>query len=266
MHFQRTFNSQTKCLWFTDDFDQTSLKVIISYLKNSTQTTKVGSSFSEFFNIIYGVPQGSILRPLLFIIYICDLFIVNKYVNFSSSADDTTPFITGMSFKQIIPILESILSDISQWFMNNNLNTNAGKFHLFLSRCEDQKITVENYVIKSSGVEELLGVTIDSNLNFKQHVLPSCKKRNRKLHALSRVSKYRTLNKRRILMKSFIILQFNYCPWIWMIHNRGLNNKINYIHKRALRTVYNDYSSNFEDLLNKDKSVTIDQRKLNNCR
>ena len=146
--------------------------------------------------------------------------------------------------------------------MNNNLKANAGKFHLFLSPYEDQMITVENCVIKSRGVEELLGVTIDSNLNFKEHVLSLCKKANRKLHALSRASNCMTLNKRRILMKSFIISQFNYCPLIWMIHNRGLNNKINHIHERALRIVYHDYSSSFEDLLNKDKSVTIHQRNL----
>ena len=129
-------------------FDDTSLKVIISYLKNHTQTTKVSASFSELLNIIYSVPQGSILGPLLFIIYICDLFIVNKDVNFSSYADDTTPFITGMSFEQIIPKLESILSDISQWFMNNNLKANAGKFHLFLSPYEERMTTVENHVMK----------------------------------------------------------------------------------------------------------------------
>ena len=63
-------------------------------------------------------------------------------------------------------------------------------------------------------------------------------------------------------MKSFIISQFNYCPLIWMMHNRGLNNKINHIQERALRIVYNDYSSTFEDLLNKDKSVTIHQHDL----
>ena len=167
-------------------FDESSLKVIISYLKNRTQTTKVGSSFSKLLNIIYGVPQGSVLGPLLFIIYICYLFIVNKEVNFYSYADDTTPFITGMSFEQIIPELESILSDISQWFINNNLKANAVKLYLFLSPCKEQRITVENYVIKSSGVEELLGVTIDSNLNFKEHILSLCKKANRKLHAFSR--------------------------------------------------------------------------------
>ena len=73
--------------------------------------TNVGSSFSELLNIIYGVPQGSILGPFPFlismIIYICD-------VTFSSYADDTTSFITGMNFEQIIPELESILLSISQ--------------------------------------------------------------------------------------------------------------------------------------------------------
>ena len=74
-------------------FDETSLKVIISYLKNRTQTTKVGSMFSESPSIIFGTPQGSVLCPLLFIIYVCDLFIVNKELNFSSYADDTTSFL-----------------------------------------------------------------------------------------------------------------------------------------------------------------------------
>ena len=87
-------------------FDEISLKVIISYLKNRTQTTKVGSLFSELFNIIHGVPQGSILGALLFIICIWDLFISNKTVNFCNYVDDTTPFVTGMSFEQIIPELE----------------------------------------------------------------------------------------------------------------------------------------------------------------
>ena len=69
--------------------------------------------FSELLNIIYGVPQVSVLGPLLFIIYICDLFIANKDVKFSRYADNTIPFITEMSFEQIIPESESILSDMS---------------------------------------------------------------------------------------------------------------------------------------------------------
>ena len=74
-------------------FDESLLKVIISYLKNRKQTTKVGSMFSESPSIIFGTPQGSVLCPLLFILYVCDLFIVNKELNFSSYADDTTSFL-----------------------------------------------------------------------------------------------------------------------------------------------------------------------------
>ena len=99
--------------------------------------------------------------------------------------------------------------------MNNNLKANTGKFHLFLSPYEDQAITVENYFCKSSSVEELLGVTIDSNLKFKEHILSLCKQGNRKLHTLFCVSTCMTFN----------------------MYNRGLNKKINHIHERALRIV-----------------------------
>ena len=119
-------------------FDETSLKVIISYLKNRTQTTKVGASFSELLNIWFSARINS-WSSSIYYIYICDLFIVNKDVNFSSYADDTTPFITGMSFGKIIPELESILSDISQLFMNNNLKANAGKLHLFFSQMSTKR-------------------------------------------------------------------------------------------------------------------------------
>ena len=100
---------------------------------------------------------------------------------------------------------------------------------------EDRMITIWNYVIKSSGIEELLVVTIYSNLNFTEHILPFCKKSNCKLHALTRDSKYMTLNKRCILMKSFIILQFNLCLLICMIHNRGFNIKINHKQRQTDR-------------------------------
>ena len=68
-----------------------------------------------------------------------------------------------------------------------------------------------------------------------------------------------SLEKRRTLMKAFIESQFNYCPLIWMLHSRTLNNKINRIHERALRTVYCDYNSSFNELLDKDGSFTVHQ-------
>ena len=84
-----------------------------------------------------------------------------------------------------------------------------------------------------------------------------CRKTSQKLYALSRISKYISGDKKHLLFKSFIISQFNYCPIVWMCQGRGLNNKINNLHERALRTVYQDKKSSFETLLKRDKSVSI---------
>ena len=105
-----------------------------------------------------------------------------------------------------------------------------------------------------------MGVKFGSNLSFSEHVTYLCATANRKLHSLSRVSKNIILKKRRILMKSFIISQFSYCPLIWMAHSRGLNNKIHHINKRAQCIAY--FSTSFEGLLTKDKFVTIHNRNL----
>ena len=107
-----------------------------------------------------------------------------------------------------------------------------------------------------------MGVSIDSNLSFSEHVMYLCATTNRKLHALSHVSKYINLKKRHILMKSFISSQLNYSLLVWIIHSKGFNNKINHIHERALLIVYKDFSTSFEGLLAKYKSVRIYNRNL----
>ena len=71
-----------------------------------------------------------------------------------------------------------------------------------------------------------------------------------------------SLEKRRTLMKAFIETQFNYCILIWMLHSRTLNNKINHIHERELRTVYSDYNSSFYELLDKHDTFTIHQKNV----
>ena len=69
------------------------------------------------------------------------------------------------------------------------------------------------------------------------------------------------LPKRKVLMKAFIKSQFSYCPLIWMLYSRTLNNGINNIHERALRLTYKDNQSSFKHLLEKDHSVTVHQKK-----
>ena len=109
--------------------------------------------------------------------------------------------------------------------------------------------------IWESLTEKLLGVTVDKNLNFEAHLSTICKKAGQKVSALARVVRILPFEKRRIILKTFIESQFSYCPLVWMFCSRKLNRKINFIHERALRLVYHDYSSSFEDLLKEDGSL-----------
>ena len=94
------------------------------------------------------------------------------------------------------------------------------------------------------------------------HIRKICKQASTKLHALARISPYLNEQKRKVLMKSFILSQFSYCPIIWMFCQRKSNNLINRIHERALRIAYCDYVSDFDGLLSKDNSVTIHERNI----
>ena len=110
--------------------------------------------------------------------------------------------------------------------------------------------------------EKLLGITIDNKLSFDAHVNNICNKVSQKVNALTRISNYINPAQRRLVMKAFIISQFGYCPLVWIFHSRRINNRINRLHERALRLAHNDYDASFQDLLIKDKSVTIHQRNL----
>ena len=103
---------------------------------------------------------------------------------------------------------------------------------------------------------------IDNKFHFDEHVTSLCRKASQKLNALARVAQYMNLAQRSLIMNAFIFSQFGYCPLVWMFNSRKLNNRINNIHERALRIVYRDYESTFQQLLKQNKSVSIHQRNL----
>ena len=138
---------------------------------------------------------------------------------------------------------------------------NPDKFHVLLSSVDmNSSITVDQHEISNSHSEKLLGVTIDSKLSFDEHVSGLCIKASQKLHAQARISPHMDIIKRTI-MNAFINSQFAYCPLVWMFHSRVLNIRINKIHERALWIVCDDVSS-FDELLNRDNSFTIHERKI----
>ena len=142
------------------------------------------STFSKLMRILFGVPQRPILGLPLVVIYICDLLILNDNLEFGSYADDTTPFVYGKHFDEILGELQKYMTKICEWFLHNRLKTNANKFHLFLDSFIDKAISIKNFDIKSRYAEINLGVTIDTNLSFSEHATYLCLTANRKLHAL----------------------------------------------------------------------------------
>ena len=102
------------------------------------------------------------------------------------------------------------------------------------------KINVKGSPINNEKIVKLLGVTVDNKLSFESHLNLVCKTVSRKLHALARVSTFISKEKLRVIMKAFIMSQFTYCPLVWMCHSTTLNIKINKLHERTLRFVYDD--------------------------
>ena len=130
------------------------------------------------------------------------------------------------------------------------MKANTDKCHFLLSEAESYNILIDNYTIENSKQQN---VFLDKNL---------CTKASQKLNALCRVSSYISIKQKRIIMKAFINSQFGYCPLIWMNHSKKLNQRINKIHERALRAVYNENFLSFEDLLCKENSTTIHVKNL----
>ena len=243
-------------------FDMKSLRLIYNYLSNRKQRVKINDSYSSWRNILYGVPQGSILGPLLFNIFICDMFYFLDNFDIANYADDSTPFSAKKTHKCVLDELELSSSILFKWLRNNYMKANTDKSHILLSGKTKLTANIDGNSITSETEQVLLGITIDSNLSFENHINSLCRKASAKLSALARIAGFMNITKRRMIMKSFITSQFGYCPLIWMFHSRGLNNKINSIHERALRITYGDHSSTFRELLEKDNSVSIHHRNL----
>lgn len=243
--------------------DINALSLLQSYLSNRYQRVRVNSYFSSWKDLTCGVPQGSILGPLLFNIYICDLFIFLEGSNIASYADDNTPYTTANTNESVIHNLESDSVLLFTWLSSNALKANPDKSHLLLNSTDYNLFAmIDSHKITNSEHVKLLGITIDNGLSFNQHVTKLCKKATQKLHALSRVCGHMDIKQRRTIMKSFILSQFGYCPLVWLFHSRQLNTRINNIHERALRLVYNDPTSSFDELLEKDKSCTVHERNI----
>ena len=150
-------------------FHYNSMKLIYSYLSNRLQRVRVNCSYSSWNEIIYGVPQGSILGTLLFNIYLSDLFMFCKDSDIANYADDNSPFSCNKDIESVILQLEKDSNILLTWVSNNGLKANPDKFHLVLNNPDDKhSINIQNFPIFHSKCEKLLGIKIDNSLSFTE--------------------------------------------------------------------------------------------------
>ena len=144
------------------------------------------------------------------------------------------------------------------------MKTNPDKFQFMILGPSDDKcfiLKINAIEIRNTTEVELLGLTIDHKLKFDAHIDKLCKTARFKLHALRRIRKFLTLEQAKLLANSFVNTQFRYARLIWMFTSKNSMLKVNKIHRRTLRVVY-DYNSTYEELLASQNDISIHQKHL----
>ena len=112
-----------------------------------------------------------------------------------------------------------------------------------------------NEKLSSTCSEKFFGIKIDNKLTLEEHVEGLCKKASQKVSAVARISSLTRFEQRKRVVNLFITSHFSCYALVWMFYSQRLNNRIDHIHDRALRTIYQDYNFSFEELLSKDSSL-----------
>ena len=157
-------------------FWKESLKLIYDYLKGRNQRVKINAEFSSWKTILNGVPQGSVLGPLLFNLFLNDIFYFIDENSLHNYADDNTLSVAVADIDEIIYKLESQIKILDIWFSDNMLVQNKKKCQFLIiesakaPKRENAILTVGNNTIEEVKSGKLLGITLDSNINLANHI------------------------------------------------------------------------------------------------
>ena len=240
------------------------LQLISDHRSYRKQGTKIGSAYSDWANVIRGIPQGSMLGLLLFNIFINDIFLFVEKSDICNFADYNTLYSHGSNLPLILNNLEHDMRNLLYWFKINSLKANPGKFQfMILGKKKRMKYSLKigSITIKESNEVALLGITIDKALNFKKHIENLCCTAQHKLHALRRIRKYLSLDKAKLLGNAFIDTQFNYAPLIWIFCRKATYLKMQKINHKSLKIIYRSDAS-YDDLLQLSNNVSLYQQHL----
>ena len=152
-------------------FSKESIRLSLSYLTNRTQRIKTVPTFIHWTNILKGIPQGSILDPLLVNIFINHLFFFSGKCEICNFADDNSLYSCGIDLDNIFNNHIQDMENVFEWFVYNSMKANSDKFQfIILGSTGSHTLKIGDITIKSASSVKLFGITIDSKLNFKEHI------------------------------------------------------------------------------------------------
>jgi hypothetical protein len=243
-----------------------SVSLVHNYLTNRKQRVKIGKVHSSWTETIKGVPQGSILGPLIFNIFINDIFYFIEKSSLYNYADDNTLSFNHPNICVLKSTLEQESKTLINWFNINQMQANPDKFQSLAvgKKTHDQLkcFNIDDVNIACEDQVKLLGVDLDFLLNFDAQITRLCKKAAGQLNVLLRLSKFLSVECKLLVYKSFIRSNFSFCPIIWHFCSKQNTEKLEKLQHRALRIVFNDFNSTYEDLLEKVNMPTLHLARL----
>lgn len=250
-------------------FSVDACTLLASYLSNRTQRVKHYGTKSDWYPLNKGVPQGSILGPVIFNIFINDLLysIEDGIYNY---ADDNTVSVIYDDIDIVKEALSMKSKYCMDWFKENMLKANPSKFQFMLMHRTingdiAHELIIDDIRLKNVNSVKLLGINIDRNFSYTGHVKQICRKASRNMNIAVRMSHFiPRVEERLSIVRAFIESMFSYCPLIWHFCNLSSIREIEKIHERALRFVSKDHLNDYEFLLTKLDCCTMVHYRLRN--
>ena len=241
-----------------------------SYLTNRYQQVSCNGKLSDFQLIMFGVPQGSILGPLLFLIYINGLPHSSTLLHYILFADDSNAFLSHASYEELIKIANEELAMANDWFKANKLSLNISKTNFIIFRSNNKIIPPSDNVLKIDDIiipqvtsSKFLGVHIDQHLKWNTHILEITKKISKNIGIIRRIAYLLPPHILNNLYFTLIYPYLTYCNFIWTsTYNDHLTN-LRVIQKKAIRLITGSaVNSHTRPLYLKFNLLNISQIKL----
>ena len=232
-------------------FKQSAIDWITSYLSGRSQQVFTDAGESSWIELNNGVPQGSILGPLLFTILVNDISEALQFCKYHLYADDTQLYLSCKveDLPRIIHQINSDLDRIASFSLRNCLLINEGKSKYIILGSKNNisklkqtvlpPVTMNNVVIERVTEIRNLGVTFDETLSWEKHINNIVSKAYGKLRQAYRHIRFLSIESRKTIVESYVLSQFNYCDVILQNITKELSDKIQKVKNACIRFIYN---------------------------